>query len=191
MPLAAACWLSRLCCCKQRTTVPTLIVRSCQSAAGQLSAQLWWLASLFNSASHTLFALLPTAAAIRWLGNFLRTSGGGVLLISHDEDLLRTACDCIVEIRGKKIHYYAVRLRPRLAARTNTYCTSSYCTLLQTHTAHRCVTIAMACSGWRAHDHSRPSITVWLQKFLQRARSAAWRRVQQNLYKPHVLSYLT
>ena len=41
----------------------------------------------------------PCSTATKWLGNFLRTSGGGVVLVSHDEALLGQVCDRIVEVR--------------------------------------------------------------------------------------------
>jgi len=47
------------------------------------------------------------SSAIKWLGNFLRTSGGTVVVVSHDESLLEDVCDHIVEIRGKQLHTYA------------------------------------------------------------------------------------
>ncbi|KAJ9530875.1 hypothetical protein QJQ45_028849, partial [Haematococcus lacustris] len=46
------------------------------------------------------------SSAIRWLGNFLRTSGGTLVVVSHDEALLEDVCDHIVEVRGKKLHAY-------------------------------------------------------------------------------------
>ena len=30
----------------------------------------------------------------------------GVVIVSHDEELLESACDRIVEVRGKKLHHY-------------------------------------------------------------------------------------
>lgn len=30
----------------------------------------------------------------------------GVVIVSHDEDLLESACDRIVEVRGRKLHHY-------------------------------------------------------------------------------------
>lgn len=38
------------------------------------------------------------SAACAWLGNFLRSSSGGVVIVSHDESLLEEACDRIVEV---------------------------------------------------------------------------------------------
>jgi ABC-type multidrug transport system ATPase subunit len=38
------------------------------------------------------------AAAIRWLGNFLKQSGGTLIIVSHDEALLEDACDHIAEV---------------------------------------------------------------------------------------------
>ena len=43
------------------------------------------------------------SAAIRWLGQFLRSSSGTFVIVSHDEQLLEDACDHIVEVsRGCK-----------------------------------------------------------------------------------------
>ncbi len=38
------------------------------------------------------------AAAIRWLGQFLRASGGTLVIVSHDEQLLEDVCDHIAEV---------------------------------------------------------------------------------------------
>jgi ATPase subunit of ABC transporter with duplicated ATPase domains len=40
------------------------------------------------------------------LANFLATSGGSLVLVSHDEQLLEGACDRMTEVRGKKLHHY-------------------------------------------------------------------------------------
>ncbi|KAK9814109.1 hypothetical protein WJX72_000796 [[Myrmecia] bisecta] len=45
-------------------------------------------------------------SACSWLATFLRNSSGGVIIVSHDEALLEEACDCIVEVRGQKLHQY-------------------------------------------------------------------------------------
>lgn len=39
------------------------------------------------------------SAAVKWLAGFLAKSGGTMVLVSHDEDLLEGACDRIVEVR--------------------------------------------------------------------------------------------
>ena len=46
-------------------------------------------------------------AACKGLGAFLRNSSGGVIIVSHDKDLLQDACDQIVEVRGRQLHLYA------------------------------------------------------------------------------------
>lgn len=38
------------------------------------------------------------AAAIKWLGGFLRSSGGTLVVVSHDEGLLQDVCTHIVEV---------------------------------------------------------------------------------------------
>ncbi len=38
------------------------------------------------------------SAAIRWLGGFLRQSGGTLVVVSHDEALLDDVCDHIAEV---------------------------------------------------------------------------------------------
>ena len=38
----------------------------------------------------------------------------GVVIVSHDEELLESACDRIVEVRGKKLHHYVGAEPPRL-----------------------------------------------------------------------------
>ncbi len=40
------------------------------------------------------------SAAIRWLGQFLRASGGTLVIVSHDEQLLEDVCDHIAEVRA-------------------------------------------------------------------------------------------
>eukprot|EP00878_Enallax_costatus_P024231 GHUV01025841.1.p1 GENE.GHUV01025841.1~~GHUV01025841.1.p1 ORF type:complete len:301 (-),score=51.19 GHUV01025841.1:467-1288(-) len=46
------------------------------------------------------------AAAVKWLAGFLASSGGSLVLVSHDEALLQEACDRIVEVRGRRLHHY-------------------------------------------------------------------------------------
>ena len=52
-------------------------------------------------------ACVQCSAACRWLGNFLSTSSGGLVIVSHDEELLQSACNNIVEVRGRQLHHYA------------------------------------------------------------------------------------
>ncbi|KAK9823064.1 hypothetical protein WJX81_005746 [Elliptochloris bilobata] len=63
-----------------------------------------------GDATGVLFLDEPTnhldRAACKWLGTFLKTSSGGVVIVSHDEELLESACDRIVEVRGRKLHHY-------------------------------------------------------------------------------------
>ena len=35
----------------------------------------------------------------------------GVVIVSHDEELLESACDRIVEVRGRKLHHYVGKWR--------------------------------------------------------------------------------
>jgi len=56
-------------------------------------------------------------AACAWLADFLRSSGGTVLLVSHDEALLET-CTHIAEVRGGKLHHFTGTYTDFLAART-------------------------------------------------------------------------
>ena len=35
----------------------------------------------------------------------------GVVIVSHDEELLESACDRIVEVRGRKLHHYVGKRR--------------------------------------------------------------------------------
>lgn len=44
--------------------------------------------------------------AVKWLAGFLASSGGSLVLVSHDEALLEGACDRIVEVRGRRLHHY-------------------------------------------------------------------------------------
>ncbi|GLC40935.1 hypothetical protein PLESTB_000965000 [Pleodorina starrii] len=49
------------------------------------------------------------SAACKWLGNFLRNGvppSTSVVLVSHDEALLESACNRIVEVRGRQLHHY-------------------------------------------------------------------------------------
>ncbi|KAG2502022.1 hypothetical protein HYH03_000516 [Edaphochlamys debaryana] len=49
------------------------------------------------------------SAACKWLGNYLRNGvppTTSVVLVSHDEALLESACDRIVEVRGKTLNHY-------------------------------------------------------------------------------------
>jgi len=45
--------------------------------------------------------------SIMWLSSFLRSSGGGLILISHDRYFLDENINEIVEIWGGKLHFYA------------------------------------------------------------------------------------
>ena len=56
-------------------------------------------------------------AACAWLADFLSSSGGTVLLVSHDETLLET-CTHIAEVRGGKLHHFTGTYTDFLAART-------------------------------------------------------------------------
>jgi len=56
-------------------------------------------------------------AACAWLADFLRSSAGTVLLVSHDEALLET-CTHIAEVRGGKLHHFTGTYTDFLAART-------------------------------------------------------------------------
>ncbi|GIL85713.1 hypothetical protein Vretimale_13175 [Volvox reticuliferus] len=60
------------------------------------------------------------SAACKWLGNFLRTGvppTTSVVLVSHDEALLESACDRIVEVRGQQLHHYVGGFRKFLEQR--------------------------------------------------------------------------
>ncbi|EFJ53175.1 hypothetical protein VOLCADRAFT_102793 [Volvox carteri f. nagariensis] len=60
------------------------------------------------------------SAACKWLGNFLRTGvppTTSVVLVSHDEALLESACDRIVEVRGRQLHGYVGGFRKFLEQR--------------------------------------------------------------------------
>lgn len=41
-----------------------------------------------------------------WLADFLASSSGSCVIVSHDEELLQKACDRIVEVRGGTLHHY-------------------------------------------------------------------------------------
>ena len=43
-----------------------------------------------------------------------RGDAPGVVIVSHDEELLESACDRIVEVRGNKLHHYVGAEPPRL-----------------------------------------------------------------------------
>lgn len=62
-----------------------------------------------------MLTLWPQAAC-RWLSTFLRTSGGTVVIVSHDEALLE-CCSSIVEVRGGKLHTFTGNYSTFLAAR--------------------------------------------------------------------------
>ncbi len=55
-------------------------------------------------------------AACAWLADFLRTSGGTVVIVSHDEALLET-CTHIAEVRGGSLHHFTGSFSEFLAAR--------------------------------------------------------------------------
>lgn len=57
------------------------------------------------------------AAAVSWLASFLASSGGSLVLVSHDEALLQGACDRIVEVRGRRLHHYVGSYRKFLEQR--------------------------------------------------------------------------
>ncbi|GLI70270.1 hypothetical protein VaNZ11_015202 [Volvox africanus] len=60
------------------------------------------------------------SAACKWLGNFLRNGvppSTSVVLVSHDEALLESACDRIVEVRGQQLHHYVGGFRKFLEQR--------------------------------------------------------------------------
>lgn len=69
------------------------------------------LARLILSAPSLLLLDEPTnhldVESILWLSSFLRSSGGGLILISHDRYFLDENVNEIVEIWGGKLHFYA------------------------------------------------------------------------------------
>ena len=46
------------------------------------------------------------SAATKWLAGFLRNSSGGLILVSHDQELLQGICNVIVEVRGRTLHHF-------------------------------------------------------------------------------------
>lgn len=69
------------------------------------------LARLILSAPSLLLLDEPTnhldVESILWLSSFLRSSGGGLIIISHDRYFLDENVNEIVEIWGGKLHFYA------------------------------------------------------------------------------------
>eukprot|EP00884_Botryococcus_braunii_P002776 jgi/Botrbrau1/1249/Bobra.0163s0042.1 len=67
-------------------------------------------ASLSNARPGLLLLDEPSnhldAAATAWLGNYLRGCPAGVVIVSHDQALLESACQRVVEIRGRSLHHY-------------------------------------------------------------------------------------
>eukprot|EP00899_Mesostigma_viride_P021830 jgi/Mesvir1/29649/Mv21492-RA.3 len=46
------------------------------------------------------------SVARAWLQSYLRNVEGTLVIVSHDTDLLQTVCNCMAEIRNKKLHLY-------------------------------------------------------------------------------------
>ncbi|MCI0446794.1 ABC-F family ATP-binding cassette domain-containing protein [bacterium] len=69
------------------------------------------LSRLILSAPSLLLLDEPTnhldVESIMWLSSFLRSSGGGLILISHDRYFLDENVNEVVEIWGGKLHFYA------------------------------------------------------------------------------------
>lgn len=69
------------------------------------------LARLILSAPSLLLLDEPTnhldVESILWLSSFLRSSGGGLIIISHDRYFLDENVNEVVEIWGGKLHFYA------------------------------------------------------------------------------------
>ena len=68
---------------------------------------------MWISADSTIVSHVPPeptnhldSAAIRWLGQFLKSSSGTFIIVSHDEQLLQDSCNYIVEVRGKRLHHF-------------------------------------------------------------------------------------
>ena len=66
----------------------------------------------------------------------------GVVIVSHDEELLESACDRIVEVRGNKLHHYvgAEPPQPRYVASFSSCC-FSYVELLHNPCRTSCLKI--------------------------------------------------
>ena len=111
------------------------------------------LAAILFTAPDLLLLDEPTnyldLEGVLWLENFIQRYRGTILIVSHDRDLLNTACEFILHLERGKLKLY----------------TGNYDTFMETRAAQRALDVAFAKKQEAARAH--------MQKFVDRFKASA------------------